>query len=537
MSTATPLLVAQLRRERVVLPIWIAGIALLAAASAAAVISQFGTDAERTEIVAIAVVNPAFLFMRGAPDGISAGALTFFQVFSFSSVSAALMSMFLVTRHSRASEEDGRAELELATAVSRSAPLRATLAIAVAANVALAAAYSLALIASGLPSAGSVLFGVAVASTGVFFAGVTALVAQLAPTGRSTNAVVGAAIGLAFVVRGIGDALGTAEVGTLHVQPNLLARFSPIGWGAATRPYTEPQPWLLLVPVGVGVLLALIAVLLRERRDLGASVVAEGRGHARMLHGASPAGLAWRQSRLAIISWTLSAAALGALGAALSPLVASVVSESDSLAELIGALLPGTETDVTSVFLSGLIGITGLLAACAAVQVMLGLRSDERTGRSELLLSAPITRTRLVLAQVVVAGAAVLLVTAAVGAAVWVTTFAIGGTADAALAVSGLAHAPAAAVFIAVPALVIAVAPRAAVSATWALLAIGVAIGQFGELLALPEWLRAISPFSHSAAVPVESVKPVDVAILLGIAVLGAGLAAVAARRRDLVSG
>jgi ABC-2 type transport system permease protein len=171
------------------------------------------------------------------------------------------------------------------------------------------------------------------------------------------------------------------------------------------------------------------------------------------------------------------------------------------------------------------------------VQVMLGLRSDERTGRSELLLVTPITRARLVLTQVAVAVAAVLLVTAAVGCAVWVTTLAISGTADATLALSGLAHAPAAAVFIAVPALLIALAPRAAVGATWAVLAIAVAIGQFGELLALPDWLRALSPFSHSAAVPVESVEPVDVATLLAIALVGAGLAAVAARRRDLVSG
>lgn len=528
---------AQLRRERVILPIWLAAISLLAAASAGAVISQFGTDAERTVIVAVAVVNPAFLFMRGAPDGISAGALTFFQVFSFSSVAAGLMGMFLVTRHTRAPEEDGRAELELSTTLRRSAPLRATLGLAVMASAVLAAAFSAALIASGLPAAGSVLFGAAVTSIGLFFAALTAVVAQAAPTGRMTNAIVGALVAAAFVVRGIGDALGTADLSSLHVQPSPLSLLSPIGWGAASRPFTEPSPAALLVPLAGAAVLAAVALVLRERRDLGASVLPEGRGRAHMVPWAGPVALAWRQSRSAVVAWTLGATALGVLGAALSPLIASVVGESDSLAELVGSLLPGTSTDVTSVFLAGLLGITGLLAACAAVQVMLRLRSDESAGRSELVLATPLTRTRLVAVQAVIAGAAIAVLTTAVGAAVWLTSLLVEGSAGVELALAGLAHAPAAAVFVAVSAAAIAGAPRAAASISWGFLAVSVGLGQFGELLGLPDWLRAISPFTHSPAVPVEGVDLGSGLVLGTIAVLGVALAASAASRRDLAAG
>jgi ABC-2 type transport system permease protein len=244
-----------------------------------------------------------------------------------------------------------------------------------------------------------------------------------------------------------------------------------------------------------------------------------------------------RQSRTAVIAWALGAAALGVLGAALSPLVASVVSESDSLAELVEALLPGTSTDSSTVFVSGLLGITGMLAACAAAQAMLRMRADESSGRSELLLSTPLTRSRLLLSQSAVAAGAVIIITGAVGIAVWITAIATDAPGDADLAVAGLAHAPAAAVFIALPALLIALVPRIAVGATWLLLAVSVVIGQLGEMLELPDAIRVLSPFSHVSAVPVEEVDGAEVALLLGIAVVAVGLAAVLARRRELVAG
>lgn len=537
MTVFRRLLLTQLRRERIVLPLWLGGITLVASGAASAVTTQFGSEAERTAIVEIAVVNPAFLFMRGAPDGISAGALTSFQAFSFMAVAAALMSMFLVTRHTRAVEEDGRAELELATPVRRSAPLLSTLTLALVANLVLAALVAGALVGVGLPAAGSTVFGLAIAAVGVFFAALTALVAQLASTGRAVNGVVGAAIAVAFTLRGMGDALGTADVAALRVDPHPIGLLSPIGLAASARPFTELNALPLVAPVALALLIAAVALSVRERRGLGAGLLEQGRGPAHLAGLRGPLGLAARQSRTAVIAWALGAAALGVLGAALSPLVASVVSESDSLAELVEALLPGTSTDSSTVFVSGLLGITGMLAACAAAQAMLRMRADESSGRSELLLSTPLTRSRLLLSQSAVAAGAVIIITGAVGIAVWITAIATDAPGDADLAVAGLAHAPAAAVFIALPALLIALVPRIAVGATWLLLAVSVVIGQLGEMLELPDAIRVLSPFSHVSAVPVEEVDGAEVALLLGIAVVAVGLAAVLARRRELVAG
>jgi ABC-2 type transport system permease protein len=68
-------------------------------------------------------------------------------------------------------------------------------------------------------------------------------------------------------------------------------------------------------------------------------------------------------------------------------------------------------------------------------------------------------------------------------------------------------------------------------------LALSIGIGQFGELLALPDWVRWLSPFSHAAAAPVERVNLGEALLLTAAAIGGTGMAALAARRRDLVAG
>src|SRR6187549_3825627 len=105
------LLGMQLRRDRIVLPIWIAATALLALAGAKGVQGEFGSAAERASVLKLALATPSLLAIRGVPDGPSLGSYVYFQVFCYVAIMAALMSTFLVTRHSRADEERGRREL------------------------------------------------------------------------------------------------------------------------------------------------------------------------------------------------------------------------------------------------------------------------------------------------------------------------------------------------------------------------------------------------------------------------------------------
>src|SRR5690606_31830773 len=101
----------QLRRDRLVLPLWIVSTGLLAYAGAAGVGAEFATDATREQVLKLAVATPSLLALRGVPDGASLGSYVYFQVFCYVAIMAGLMSTFFAVRHSRADEERGRLEL------------------------------------------------------------------------------------------------------------------------------------------------------------------------------------------------------------------------------------------------------------------------------------------------------------------------------------------------------------------------------------------------------------------------------------------
>ena len=70
--------------------------------------------------------------------------------------------------------------------------------------------------------------------------------------------------------------------------------------------------------------------------------------------------------------------------------------------------------------------------------------------------------------------------------------------------------------------------------AVWAVLAVWFVLGYLGELLRPPAWLKTLSPFAHTPAVPVEPLSfgaPVVIALLVALATV-AGV--VGFRQRDM---
>jgi ABC-2 type transport system permease protein len=532
------LLLAQLARDRWTTPVWVLGIAALGAAAASAIATEFASEDERRAIITVAASSPAFLFLRGTPDGTSVGAVAFFQAFSFMAVLAGLMSTFLVTRHTRADEELGRAELVASTPVGRAAPLFATIMLATVANAALSLLVTAGFIVGGVPASGAVVAGLSVGSVGLVFTGVAAVVAQLVASGRAANGAAAAAVGAAFVLRGAGDALGTPSEDLLQVDSSWISWLSPIGWAQRSRPFSDPDPSRFLLHVVAAVVLCAVALAIRHWRDLGWSLLVEGRGRARATRwGRTLTGLAWRLQRGTLLGWCIGSATIGVIAGALGPVVADVASDNDSLERLIGRLVPGSGPDILDVFTAALLGIAGVLAAAAGVQTVLRLRAEEAEGRGELLVATSVTRLRWLLTSLGVAMASVVSVSLVSGVAAGVAVMATGANTGAVVTFAGasLAHTPAALVFVSSTALVLAVFPRATSALGWGLLIVGLAVGQLGDLLRLPEWVRAGSPFHHSAAVPVEDFDVASAGILIAVTAALAAVAAVLYRRRDLV--
>ncbi|CAN7403809.1 polyketide antibiotic transporter [Pseudarthrobacter oxydans] len=539
MSGVLRLLLFQARRDRVAVPVWILGITLLSFATSTAVATQFGDEAAQVAILTLAAANPAFLFLRGLPDGTGVGAVVFFQGYAFTAVLAGLMSTFLVVRHTRSDEELGRAELLGSVPIPRAASLAATLLLGTAANLVLAVFVAGAFIAAGLPAAGSAAAGAAVGSVGIFFVALAAVAAQALPSGRSANGAAAGLVGVAYLVRGIGDALGTPSADLLHVASAWPSLLSPIGWGQRTRPFSSPDLAFLLVPLAAAAVLAALAVVIRRRRDVGASLLPERVGKERAgVGGRSFVGLAWRLQRSTVAGWCVGAAALGAVAGVLSPMASETVSSIAPLRELIARLVPGGQTGLIDVFVTALLGMAGVFAAAAGIQAVLRMRAEEAEGRAEILLSAPVSRARWLGANLFVASvsAAVVSTTAGTAAAVGL---AVSETSDGpawSLVPAALAHVPAALVFAAAAAVAFALAPRLSILVAWGVLAVAIVLGEFGELFGLPAWLQDASPFRHSSAMPVESFNQAGAVGLLLVAAAGAALAAYFLRRRDLAA-
>ncbi len=531
------LLRMQVRRDRIILPIWIVSTALLALTSAKGVQFGFPTEAARAQVLKLAAATPSLLALRGVPDGASLGSFVYFQVFCYVALMAGLMTTFFAVRHTRADEERGRAELVGSTPVGRLAPLGATLSIGVVANALLGTLVALGFMAGGLDPVGSRAAGFAAAAVGIAFLGFAALVAQLAPTSRSANSIAGGAVGVAFLLRAVGDAVGAPTPDGLSVTSAWPSWLSPIGWGQQVFAFTRADLTPLLLSVGLAVVTTAAAVVLRARRDIGSSILRErvGRSSGRIR---SSLGLAWRLQRWSVLWWTVGGALTGALAGSLAGRFANAADVIGSLQQIISSYLPGGRGQLIDLLVVAIFGIAGVLAAAAGAQAILRPRDEEADGRAELLLSGPVGRVRWLVEYVVIAliaAAAVCLGTGLAAALTFRSSDDSSGRLWSSLA-AGAAQLPAALAFIAIATALFVFVPRLAVALTWGLLAVGLLIGQFGGLLQLPEWVRDISPFTHTPAVPADNPDWSGVIVVVVVAVVLLAISGWAMRRRELTT-
>ncbi|HEX7746156.1 MAG TPA: anibiotic ABC transporter, partial [Micromonosporaceae bacterium] len=408
-----------LRRDRIQLPMWIIGSAVLLAAGAAAVADEFPNHAERAAALRGAGGSPAVLLMRGVPVGTDTGALVNFRNLAFMLVLAALMSTFAVVRHTRQNEETGRAELIGAASVGRRAILAAALTAALLADLLLGAALTGTLLAAGLPADGALAFGAACATTGMAFAGLAAVAAQLFQSARAANACAAAAVGVAFMIRGIGDALGNRAPDGIQVTSNWLSWLSPIGWGLQVRPYGDERWWVLALPVALLVASVVVAFTLVARRDLGAGLIPDRPGPATGSRALlSPIGLAWRLNRGATLGWVIGSALFGVGVGSLGNAVNEGFADNQGAAKLMGQLAGTRVTDLVDTYFAGMMNVFGALAAGFVVQALLRLRSEEAGGAAEAVLATAVGRIRWVAAHLAcaVGGAAAMLVLAGAAA-------------------------------------------------------------------------------------------------------------------------
>jgi ABC-2 type transport system permease protein len=126
MTGAGQLLRLLLRRDRVILPLWVLLLGSLPQVYVAGFEKLFTTDAQRIEYARVGASNAGFAGLYGPLSGDSLGELVVWRA-GFVPVMIALAALLTVIRHTRAEEEAGRSDLIRATVVGRWAQLAAAL--------------------------------------------------------------------------------------------------------------------------------------------------------------------------------------------------------------------------------------------------------------------------------------------------------------------------------------------------------------------------------------------------------------------------
>jgi ABC-2 type transport system permease protein len=513
---------AFLRRDRWLVLWFTLGTALLYWSQGYSVDGLYRSQAEFDRAAAAMGGNPAFIAMAGPARALdTTGGQVAWQSTAFGAILVGLMAMFVVGRHTRAEEETGREELLRSGVVARTAPMTAAFLTAVVASAVVAGGVSGALLAYGLPTAGGWALGVGLFGCGVAFAGVALLVAQLTSTARATYGLTGAAIGIAYGLRAVGD-----------VSDATLSWLSPIGWYQGMHAYSGERWWPVLLLLASGGCAATAAYAVFGRRDLGAGIWAAGVGPDRAARGLrSGLGLAWRLQRSSVLWWAVGMLIGGAAYGSMGDDVETIMGESQVSRDIFTTGGPNLLDSFYAVATLMLV----LIVAGFTVSSALRPHSEEQAGRVELLLATGLPRHRWYLGHALVTVAGSLVVLLASGLGIGLGYALVTGDGSAVLRLTGATFAQLSGLFVlgAVARLLYGVAPRSATLAWLAVVFCWVVV-MFGQLLDFPQWVMDVSPFSHLAAVPAVPMSwgPFVTVLALALGLSASGL--VAFRRRDV---
>lgn len=516
-----------LRRDRVVLPMWVLLLSVpLASVYIASIEKVYPTAASRAEFAATIMASPAQRVLYGQVYNDSVGAVGIWKAGMFHLLIAVAV-ILTVIRHTRADEETGRAELIDSTAVGRHASLTGALLLSLGASLATGVIGAAGLLTTDVAPGGSLAFGAALTASGFVFTAVAAVAAQLSPGARVARGIAFGVLGAAFTLRAIGDA-GSGE----------LSWFSPLGWSLQVRPYAGDHWWVLLLHLATALVLIGAAYRLLAARDVGAGLIAERPGPgtgAPMLGNAF--GLAWRLGRGSLLIWTIGLTLYGLLiGSVVHNIGEELGGGDGGGAREIVARLGGTGA-LEQAFIAVAFSMLGMVAAAFAVSLTLRLHQEETAQRAETLLAGAVSRKRCMASHLVIAlagsAAAILIAGIAAGLTYGMAAGDVAGKLPAVVGAAAV-QLPAVWLLAAVTIGLFGLAPRFTPLA-WGVLVGFIALYLLGSLSGSPQWLLDLEPFAHTprvggdfSAVPVFWLLAIDIALIM--------LGTFAFQRRDLRS-
>lgn len=516
-----------LRRDRIVLPIWIVLLGIMPSTSSGTFETLYPTAAERAGLTASMGANPSLSLIYGpAFDLSTAGGFTAWRLGGFLALVIGLMAVFTVTRHTRAEEDSGRAELLASAVVGRYALLTAGMLVSAGASVLIGLVETGLMIGAKLPVEGSLALGAATAVTGLVFTAVAAVAVQVAEYSRTANGIGATAVGVAFLLRAVGDS--TSDAGW-------VSWLSPIGWAQRIRPFADERWWVFLLPLAATVVVGAIGYTLLPRRDVGTGIIPPRPGPAVAAASLrSPSALAWRLHRGPLLGWLIGTAVCAAVFGSVASGIGDVVGESRQAKEIFQRL--GGTDGLIDAFMAAMTGLFAMVIALYGVQAALRLRAEETAVRVEPLLATGVGRMRLLGSHLVFAFGGTALMMVVSGVLLGLSNgMRSGGVGDAVgdMVVASLAQLPAVWVITGLAVTLFGLAPKFT-TAAWAIAGLALLLSLFGPVLNLPQAIVDASPFSHVPKLPAAEFTATPLVWLTGVAVVALVAGLMGWRRRDV---
>ena len=378
------------------------------------------------------------------------------------------------------------------------------------------------------------LQGLAIWTLSLVLFAVALVVAQLVTTRRGATGMAGVIVLALFMVNAA--ARSGVGVGAIRwLSPfYLYERSTPLLRGGSLD-----VPATAALAVGSLVLVAL-AVIAFVRRDIGGPLF---RGAPRKTRAEwRPAGdpllrtpvfAIVDQQRVWIVAWALGLAVLAGFLTSITKAMVDTFGSSD--VPILRAYFERAGINAYADFV-GVIWFSTLLLLISlfVVAQVNGWAADDAEGRLEVILSAPVSRARVVverIAAVLVACAAVVAVSSL---AVYLTATSTGISLPGGRFVfASVAVLPVGYAFAGIGHALVGWRPRVAVAVLGALAVIGYFAQQFAPLFQWPDWVTNISLYALYGT-PMSKDDWSGIATLVGIGVVGTAVAIVAMRRRDV---
>jgi ABC-2 type transport system permease protein len=439
----------------------------------------------------------------------------------------------------RGDEERGIVEMVLATGLSRAQALASRIAaFAVASFVAaLTASFGLILGAAiggeSFPIVPALQAAVLLAAFGLSCYALVLLMAQLVAPRMATGFAGAVLLGL-FLLNSLSrtfDSLAT------------LRWLSPFRYYELSRPLSPGGNFdvrATVVLAAIAVVAGALAALAFTRRDLGSALITL-KGRARPPTYAQSPELIWRipvirgiyDRLVGLTMWTAGVSVVAALFVVLTKTIVQPLLAIPGLATYFASFIHGA---VYPSFLSFIwFGFAQLLLAGFAIAQVARWSAEDTDGRLELILSNPVSRTKVLLERAAVLALGALIIAAVSGAAVGIESHYQSIDLDARrLAEASLLLVPFALVFGAVGAVLSARLPRATVGILGAFAFASYLMLQFGPIFNLPAWVEDLSAFKLYGQPLTTGVDQTGLMIMLAIAIVGFAASAAIMQSRDV---